>query len=111
MKTVYLLLLVVGLLWIGLGLVVTFATSPEENLAIKLSREPRNWELRITQESYFLKKDEESEYNTLLKAFVEKNQRISQIRRHEGDIAVGIACVFCIAGWIRERKYENRKGA
>ena len=111
MKSAYILLFGIGLLWIGLGFVVTFATPPEENLAIKLSREPENWELRVVTESYFLKKPEETEYNELLKTFIDKNHRISEVRRHHGDMAVSIACVFCLVGWIRETKYEKRKGA
>ncbi len=111
MKITYILILVVGLLWIGLGQVVTFATSREEGLAVRLNREPQNWDLRIVRESYFLKKAEEAQYTELLRKFIEKNHRISEIRRHEGDIAVGIACVFCLMGWIREKKYEKRKSA
>ncbi len=111
MKSLYLLLFVVGLIWIVLGQIVTFATPRDEGLAIQLNREPANWEVRITEDSFFLKKSEEKTYNEELRAFILKNRYASEDKRQIIDVAVGIGCIFCAIGWLRERNHEKKKGA
>ncbi|HWL52356.1 MAG TPA: hypothetical protein VNQ90_07970 [Chthoniobacteraceae bacterium] len=104
MKAIYLFGLFLGLLWITLSMVITYAIPPEEGLARRLHEAPEKWELRVIEESHTLRKSEEAKYNDLLRRYIARYHRASQDRRSEGRVTALVVCVFCVIGWFRERK-------
>jgi len=106
MKSIYWTLFAFCVVVLGLGLLVSFAPTPEESLVADLRQDADNWRIEIIKPTLTLRDPARTQEQ--LTAFLRKHGRPTDVFLIHCAQLLAVVALFSGMGWYREINWERR---